>query len=336
MPTGVRELRIFQIGRETTKGTGVAATYRMVGGMMLVKPDAQVRMPDPQIGVLIDHPTSDVITLQRTNIEIGGDLTYEQIILIANMALKGVTTPTGAGADKTWTFNPIFTADNALNSYTLERRLHDGTTTWDEEVNYVLCEDFELSGNVGEIATYRANLFGRKLDRASTLTGAIAVPAVNYVSCADVKMYVDNTFGGLGTTQVTSLISWKVGCRGQYQPKQFQDGRANRDFATHSIKKIGYDLTATVEWDAVINGERVKADDRSIRYVRIEAVGAVLGGSNYKLTVDMALRYADGMFDQEGERDNNDTVDLEFVDAYDSTNLIGIKLVAVNALTTHP
>ncbi len=336
MPTTVKDLRIYQIGKETTKGTGVPATTRLVGDL-LVSPKAQVFQPQPQLGILLENPTSDVIVLQHTEMEWSGDLTYEQILHLLHCSLKGAITPTGAGADKTWTFTPVFTADNALDSFTVERRLSDGTSNFDEEVNYVLCRDFMLSGAIGENAKFRANLFGRKVDRTSTLTAAIAVPAVNFVGVADAKLYIDNTFAGLGTTQVSGdVFGFELALRAQYQPKFYIDGRTDRSFTSHAMKRMGYDFRVSVEWDTTINGERAKADDRSIRYVRLQFVGAALGGSNYRITIDMALRYAEGMFDQESDREGNDSVDLRFISAYDTTNLIGIKAVVVNALAALP
>src|SRR3990167_9300927 len=120
MPTTVKDLRVYQIGRETTKGTGVAATTRLVGDLIL-RPLATVFIPQPQLGIMLENPTSDVIVQQMTELEWSGDLTYEQILHLLNMSLKGVITGAGAGADKTFTFTPVFTADNALNSFTVER-----------------------------------------------------------------------------------------------------------------------------------------------------------------------------------------------------------------------
>jgi hypothetical protein len=252
------------------------------------------------------------------------------------MSVDGAQTGTGAGADKTWTFASLYTADPILDSFTLRKRVTDGTTTWDEVLAYVLCESFKLSGAIGEAVKFDATLFSRPLDTSLVLSGA-AVPAVNFVSSADTKVFIDDTFAGLGTTQLLGdIIGWEFNLEAQYQAKMFQDGRADRSFSSHGLKRQKYSATLQCEYNAPTHAERSKAALRTVRHVRIVNTGAVLGASNYQIQIDFAARHATAMPDADGERDGNDTITLPLISAFDTTNLIGCKFTIVNALAALP
>lgn len=306
---------------------------------MEVTPQETVLPPQPQIGIMAEFPTTDTISQRWSDVKLDGDLTYEQLIILMEMAIDGGVTPTGAGTDKTWVYNALMTADPLLRAFTLERRMSSGVTDWDEEIPFSLARAFSLSGAIGENLKFDADIFGRPIDRTAALTAAIPVPSVNFAAAADTKLFIDNTFAGLGATQVLeALASWNMGVRTQVQPKFFQDGRADKSFTNYGLKRFGFDFSAETEMNAIINAERAKAADRSIRYCRLVATGGIITGSavNYKIQIDFAARYKAGMFDQRGNRDGNNLVPLELMSAYDATNTFIWKATIVNALSTVP
>lgn len=334
--SSVKDLSIFQIGMETTMGTAIATTNRLISRGMVVTPQEPVFQPQAQLGVLLENPTSDTIALRSVDIKLDGDLTFEQCLYFFNMALKGVTSGSGAGADKTWTFDPGgYAADPGLKSFTLEKRVSDGTTNWDEQIAYVMARDFKVGGQIGQNATFEANLFGRPASTSATLTPTIGVPSVNFIPVSLFKVYIDNTYASLGATQVAaSIYSFEARFRSQAQPKFYVDGRADKSFTAHGLKRAGFDLDLDAEWTAAIKTEQTKAADRSIRYVRLQALGATLGSSQYEFRLDMACRYQAGLFDVEGDREGNDSMKLKLIGALDSTNTFAFKAVVVNALGT--
>lgn len=335
--SAVNDLGIYQIGLETTMGTPVTATNRLIARGLIVTPQEPVFQPEAQLGVLLENPTSDAIALRSCDLKMSGDLTFEQILYVLNMAMKGVTAGVGAAADKTWTFDPSYTADPSLNSFTIQRRLSDGATNWDEAIAYVMAKDFRIAGAIGENVTFEANLFGRPADTTVTLTPTISVPTVNFVPTSLFKVFIDNTYASIGSTQVSaSIYSFEFRFRSQAQPKFYVDGRADKSFTAHGLKRAGFDLDLDAEWTTAINSERAKAADRSIRYVRLQALGASLGSSQYEFRLDMALRYQAGQFDKETEREGNDALKLKLIGAYDSTNALAAKAVVVCGLTSLP
>jgi hypothetical protein len=337
MVTAVKDLRIYQLGVESTRGTAVATTTRWVGGLEII-PQEPVFQPEVQLGVLVsDGATTDIIAQRHADVRLEADLTFEQILHVGMMSMKGAVTPTGAGADRTWVFNPTYLADPALNAFTLHRRLTNGTTNWDERIAYLMARSFSISGNIGENTKLEVDCFGRPVETGATLTAAIAIPTVNFVPVSLWKLYVDDTAGGIGGTQLScNVVSFDFDFETMAQPKFYVTGQADKSFCDHGLKRARWGLSIVTEINAAIIAEQAKAASRAIRYVRLQAVGAALGGSNYSITIDAPFRYAMGMFDQAGDRDGNDTATLDLIPAYDSSTPLGAKLTVVNALTALP
>lgn len=335
--SATQDLGIYQIGRETTKGTPVATTNRLISRELIVTPVEPVFQPQAQLGVLLENPTSDTLAVRSAEVKFSGDLTFEQILYPLNMCMKGVTSASATSGAQLWDFNPTYTADPACHAFSLQRRLSDGVTNWDEGISYVMGTDFSIAGAIGQNATFECNAFGRPIDTAVALTGAIAVPTVNFVSTAMFKVYIDDTFASLGATQVSaSIYDFAFKFRSQSLPKFYVDGRTDKSFTQHALKRAGFDLELGAEWTTAINSERAKAASRAIRYVRLSAIGGTAGSTVYTLNIDLALRYEQGQFDKETEREGNDASKLKFVGAYDSAAPLAAKLRVINMLATLP
>lgn len=335
MPSGVRDLGITQLGRETTKGTPVVATTRWVGTTTL-DPD-EPRLYPQMNGLLLQNKASAPIAMKATNFTLQADLTFEQILHVLNATFMGLLTGTGAGADKTWTFNPTFTTDPALNAFTLQKRMTDGSTNWDERVSYAMGKSFEIGGAIGENCKLSMEGFGRPIELATAITGAISMPTVNFVPTSLWKIYIDDTFGGIGSTQLLgTLYGFKFNFGSMAQPKDYIDGRADLSFSSHGIKAGYFTLQLQGEFQAQIATEQTKARAAAQRFIRLEAVGAALGGSNYKITIDLCAGHEEGLFDSDGDRDGNDAVTLSFVQDYNIAAPLAAKITVVNALAALP
>jgi len=334
MPSDLRTLEIAQLGRETVKGTPVAQTTRWVGQVQ-VEHDEPKFWARTQNGIMVPKSQRGTIATRMAKIALESDLTFEQILYILNMGFAGLTTGTGASADKTWQFTPSVIADPALNTFTLGYRKTDGTTSWDERVVYMFATDWEISAAIGDNAKISANLVGRPVELATAITGAIAVPTVNYVPAALFKIYINDTFGALGTTQkLGTVISFRLAYQSPYQPKLYLDGRTDLSFTSYGLKDAEWTLEIQTEFTADMLLEQQKADDNpgALRYIRLEAVGAALGGSNYEIEIDGAFEYEQGGFNVDGDRDGNGTCTLRLVGSYDNTNSLGLMIKVVNAL----
>jgi len=336
MPSNLETLSNMQLGREVTKGTGVAQTTRWIGAAQ-VTVDSPKFWPRVQNGIMVPRSQRGTIGSQLARIKLDSDLTFEQILYILNMGFVGLTTPSGAGADRTWQFTPSVIADPALNTYTLGYRKTDGTTNWDERITYAFAESWEISAAWGENAKISAELVGRPIEIGTAITGPVTVPSVNFVPAALFKVYIDSTFGALGTTQkLGTVVSFRLTYQSPYQAKFYLDGRTDLSFSSFGLKDADWALEIQTEFTADMLIEQQIADNNpgSLRYVRLEAVGPVLGASNYEIEIDAACEYEVGGFDVDGDRDGNGTCTLKMVGSYDTTNSLGLKIKAVNAMTT--
>lgn len=337
MATGVKDLRIYQLGVEDPIATPVATTTRWIGNCEIA-PDEPTFRADAQTGVLVEGGgIKPEIATRMANVTLDGDLTFQQLLHVGHMSMKGGITPGTVGTTgKQYVFNPTYLADPGLDAFTLDRRLTDGTTTWDETVAGMMARSFNISAAIGENTKISVDAFGKPILRGETLTAAVAVPTVAFVPASLWKVYIDDTAGGIGGTQLAcDVISFSFDYESMVQPKFFLSGAADKSFCGYGLKRAKWGLTLQVEIDAAIIAEQADAASQAIRYVRLEAIGAAIaGGSAFDtITIDLPLRHATGMFDQSGDRDGNDTATLEFVDAYDSATPLGAKMsvTVVNA-----
>lgn len=336
MPSALESLSIFQLGREVTKGTPVAQTTRWVG-VAHPTPDSPKFWARTQNGIMVPRSQRGAIATQLARIHLESDLTFEQILYVLNMGFQGLTTPSGAGADRTWQFSPTYVADPALNAFTGGYRKTDGTTNWDERIAYMFADSWSISAAIGENAKISAELVGRPIELATAITPAIAVPTVNYVPSALFKLYLNDTFGAIGTTQKTcTIISFTLNYTSPYQHKLYLDGRTDLSFCSYGLRDADATLEIQAEFTADMAAEQAIADNNpgTLRYVRLEAVGASLGGSNYEIEIDGAWEHEVGGFNVESDRDGNGVVTMRLVLSYDAANALGMKIKAVNAMTT--
>ena len=200
-------LRRIQMGQETTRGTLVAADKILLGALQYTDQRTHHSPEDEERNSLaLLHRLTELT--QGTALQYTGSLIYEQILDFLAMGVKGSvtpTTPTNGVLTRDWTFTPTLAALNAQDSYTFEY----GDDQQEYECGHVMAESIDLNFSMGEAATMSATLFGQATAKA-TFTGALTPPAVEDVVAQQVKMYLDTTWAGLGTTQLSGLLASAV------------------------------------------------------------------------------------------------------------------------------
>jgi hypothetical protein len=165
----------IQMGRESTMGTGVAATTIWRGAFANIEDAREREIVDEQIGVLITGERSyDKSYLAKLSVP-ATPLTFEQVLHILEAGVKTVS-PTGAGP-YTYTYTmPTGNTVNTVKSYTIEA--YNVQVTGDyREMDYSLVEEFTFDAKAGESWMMSANWFGRgpKTGTATTLSTILAV-----------------------------------------------------------------------------------------------------------------------------------------------------------------
>jgi hypothetical protein len=312
----------FQIGKETTPGTGVPATRKMYfdkdnSGFTKEQP------PRPKKFATGTRDNVRAFTLGNT--VVGGKvqmpLSASEIIELLLMTVAGGVTPTGAGVTKLWTFTPGETLDPATIEW------QDGARAW--EANGVYGNTLKIEGSVEGEAMVTSDLFGLSL-ASTTMTGALTDRTPDFIEGWETALYIDAIGGTPGTTQVSdTLINWSIELNNQLERKYFAQN--TKDAGGVTIGEI--ELKATLLFEAAASAALTEFDNWNAatqRLVRFEfGQNEVIDGSDKKfVTVDMP-----GAWDalNLGSTDKNTRayeMSLQYV--YDVTNGYGLQIRAQN------
>lgn len=280
--------RKIQIGKETTRGTLVAADKQLVGTLTM-NPNQAIDRPVDEDGSLSEFQRALVVA-QRATMRYEGAATYEQIIHFLAMALKGGVTPVvpGGGTDsREWTFTPNLITKNIQDSYTFE--YGDDDQEW--ESGFSLVDNLELAFALNEVVTLRADLFAR-FPVKSTFTAALSIPAVNELVASNAKVFIDGTFAAVGTTQKSTLVAGAtVRFPTGLGPVKYADGSLDFSAVAERKRHLEMDLDLVMQADAITEYDNwVSQADRAIR---LEIEGAIIEGAiKYRIRVDVIGKYA--------------------------------------------
>lgn len=202
------------------------------------------------------------------------DFSFDDMHWWYNMML-GAITPGGVGP-YTWTKNSEATSDD-LKAMTLEAADNVAAV----EMPGTLVTDWEIDGKDGEgpnIVTAKLGFLGQKVD-STTMTGALSHRDLRgtYMMFKDTAFYIDDTAGGIGTTQVAAaLMAFNIKCNNNIVP--IHPGNNN---GLMMARERG---TRYVEWSAelLLNATTLTEftdhyKDNDMRFVQFKNSG---GGAN--------------------------------------------------------
>ncbi len=338
---GVRALRKIQLGVETTRGTPVAATARLIGDVTFRDASEKVT-PERDYGLRSRSAELGQIVRQLTEMELDTELSFEQILypLLAGVA-GGVTgaevTPTEA--DYLYTFTPSQTADPAPKAYTLEYVENDGTAdVLALEAAYALCKSLKLSGSQGgEFAGMSCSWFARG-PSSTTPTASLAIPSRTLIPASKWQVYMDTTFAGLTSAgaldAIVSAFDWEL--ETGIAPK-FRVDADSVDFAAYQFGKRAAKLSLTLDLSAASETERASYfRTAALRFIRLRVEGSQIGaGENHRINIDGAYELV-GPVEAGAEDEGQSQVTLEYQSMYDPTATKDIEIEVVNTLTAPP
>lgn len=325
----IETLEVLQAGKETTAGTSVAATSRVhIEPGSLTWDDGYESVRRRYAGSLAtSHATQ--LGLQRPTLSFRERVTYDHVVRLLSMSLKGGITGSGAGADKTWSaITPSDTTDN-LNRYTMEV---GGTDTWPEEEEIAGCiaDEIEFSWAKSDNVPLMANvsLLGMRIQQAAK-TGALSFPATFVEILSRVaRVYIDPTT--IGTTSYARAISGSLRIGIGIEQRYGSDGN---DYP-NSVRVVGprdIGLDLMVEYDSTVLRTARRAE--TLQKIRLEFPGPSLGASNYNLRFDYFGKIATHPLGTDG---GVKVLNLTTVGEYDSGTTAEITATAVNTLTALP
>lgn len=323
MPT-VHDLRLFQMGKEATRGTAVPATSKAAVPIIDFEPIDVIYRPRLARGLVVRNTGFETPVQRGSKFAIPDcPVNYEQLQNWLSMAITGIAAPTGAGP-YVWLFVRNPAADPVPSSWTLERRLTDGATPKDNEWAYCLATKIGFSGKDGEALMFNLDGFARRV-QASTLTAALSMPSIEIPPFALSKMFIDATWAGLGGTQVaTQVLAWSLEFTTGLKPIFTADARADMDFQAYVFDsadvQIAFKATCLVAGQYDL--EKTAAEAMTLRAVRLQADGT----SGRQLQIDFLAKHTLGSVFKVGEQNGQDIVEFDMQEATDGTNLMQVKL----------
>lgn len=297
---GTTLLSKLQLGREATPGTAVAATLIWAGEEARLSDGREIGQAAQWVGSFLPSARR-YVAKQGAKITIPSTaLTFEQFPHLCEMGIK-TATPTSEGSGYLYAYAFPTTAANTIKTYTAE--CGDDVTVW--QVPYVFAQKIELSGAAGEAWEVNAELAGQSLT-SDSFTSLSAESGLEVALFQLSKMYLDDSGGTIGTTQITSaLVSAKLTIDTGLRALYTADGALT--YTTHYQAGPKITGTLTLLHNATTAAEIAAAQAGSARLLRIDILGTDLTtpGTTFDtkaIRFDAAIQYTSvpNLEDKEG------------------------------------
>lgn len=338
--------RLIQLGVESTRGTEVDATARLIPrpGEVTWRDNTEKPPIEADWGTLDRRHSSNPaeIARQLTEFEITQDLSYEQILYPLLAGVQGGVTPVtqAAGADgELWTFTPSAIADPAPNAFTMEYVEREGTTNrMQVTATYGLVKRIRISGSQGaEYATVETEWFARQsvsqaptADPGIPLRNIIAAPkfrvstAVSFAALESAPSLLQAQVMGFEWELVTGIL-----------PK-FRMDDDSPDFAAYQFGAREATLRLTLDLTAEAETERTaRLQAAAIQYFRCDVSGPAIGSAFHKLVIDGAYELTNPV-EAGNDDDGQSQIELEYTAVHDATKGAPWEIAVQNTLNAIP
>lgn len=322
-----------QYGKETTRGTSVAATQLFIGQMPAIKSDRKPVYPKEHWGVRADSFRSVIHQYLYSNTLSSDHGAFQHLPILFSSIKGGVTATetTGGQGDYLWDFTPSLTASNSPDSFSL--RFGDDNQAYLSE--YCMFERIRISGQVAQgmdAAPVRieADVFGRQIAE-TTFTGSLAPRVLQPMNAKLSKLYLDTSWAGVGGTLLSNLLrTFDIEILTGVHPKFA--GSTAKYFNQYGEGVIG--VMGTFGIEAGNSGADIFADhqNNAFRAVRLKLSGDQIGsGSSYDMTLDFGGSFEDATPINGADRGDN-LAQFVLRGYYDLT---ASKLMQLSVTTNH-
>jgi hypothetical protein len=316
----IDQLRRFQVGRETTAGTAVAATRLLRGGAKLSEQRTTYRSQYPH-GVRGTVGGVGVIVQRATTWDIETEASTEEILWPLLTGLRSVT-PTGSGP-YTWAVEPDLgsASPSSIATMSIEFVESDGATNhYVAGAAYCVTQKVGLSVSPTEVAKLKYSGFGRAR-QAITPANATPYSSRTLIPGGLFRVWWDSTWAAIGTTLLTTTVrSAELEIETGWEPDYTLDARSDLDFGLLKPGPVKASLKLDMLLDAVGAARIANWRANSPAFVRL--AGAV--DANNSIQVDLSARLGDDL--SLGSDGGVVTVSLSLEGVYDPT---GQKLIVV-------
>jgi hypothetical protein len=200
-----REFLKVQSGAQSVLGTAVPATTIMAALTDIrYRPDTVVQEPAKLNGNLAVSNSADVLG-KGGHLQIGGYLTFEDILFLLEMGYKTVSPSNDAGTPNiaySRVYAPTLTAADQPKFYTLET----GTNLECFQLPSSFLESFEFTARIRDYTNFTAVIRAQDY-LESTFTAALTQRSVERALGQNWEVYIDDAaLGAMGGTRVTDCV----------------------------------------------------------------------------------------------------------------------------------
>lgn len=319
---------VYQVGTQSVLNTPVAATARLVLPGMQFEETDNVNRPQIANGLLLRSPGFEFVQARGSIWRAPAHpANFEQINGWLNTVLQGgVTGVSGNGAPYTWTHRRNPAVIPQINVLTLERRMTNFSDHIDERYPAAATTRYTLSGQRNGEIQEAVEGFARRR-QTNTLTAAITMPQVEHIPYALSRVYLNNDWASLGTTQVEQrVLSWSWSFMTGAVGIPTADGNANLDYDVLVIdgRSVGIEFRARLmQSKARYDAEVAASEAQALRAVRID----IAGSSDRQITIDSLLKYEAGSITRVEEEDGQVVYDLVMREATDGAEVARVVVV---------
>jgi hypothetical protein len=334
---GVERLRAFQLGLESTFKTQVAATRRMPWTFV------------PTINPNWTTPTNDTGTLDPAQPPYGmalditgtatGQLASNDVPTLQSAGIMGGVSLVGGGAAKTFTTAPASTTQDVFDTYTGE--VYDDATAdaWVFMGGYI--EQFTLDypqdqGPIVASSNWRFSKVASTSPGSSVTAGLSVDASPAYLYCADTQLYINDTSGAIGTTQlVDQFYGGSLTLNNNIDAKRFANG-SNTRFQVQGLsrgpRQLDYQLTFAKVTAAIAEATKWIAASPTERFMELRTTSTVLiTGSSYH---QLAIRIPGYWFTRaEANVNTNTAFTMAGKQIYDTTLTYPLRVVSTSSRT---
>lgn len=323
MPERSAITQVVQIGVETTMGTSVAANKAPLSFMFTATPNIET---DEFTPMGYKYPTLITPNKDWVEADIAGKAAYEDIVYLLSCILGTATITTTGTTGKQWAFAPSSTTEDAIKSLTVEVGSSLRAGKW----TYGIISDFGISFSRDGI-DLSGKMLGQNYTDGITLTASPTALALVPILPGQVSVYLDSTSGGLGTTKLLRAFKADWSLAGRFGPIWTLNA-ALASFAAHVEGDPTNDIALLVEADAAGMALLTNLRAGTTQFIRIEAVGAVIGAgpATYKFTLDAAVKV--GAANELGDEDGVYAIEWPLKIVHDGTWGKAFTVTVINSL----
>jgi|SRR5690242_3912382 len=331
---GAQAFNFIQYGKETTRGTSVAATKRWPGTWNKLPIDTKKAFVPEMLDVRAAERRSRIDEkLFRHNL-ISPNATFQQLPVLFGAGIKALTAgseTTPAQGDYPWAIAPSMTAANSPDALTLEFGNTEDSICYEAE--YAMFDKINISGQVDQDGgespvSIDAGFFARQLT-AVTKTGSIALPSGTFMNSKRARLFIDTSWSGVGGTELSNLLrSFQIEILTGLAPDF--TGSAAEYFNAHTESVIGVMGNFTIKGGSSAWSIFAAARAAGLVVCRLQIDGPQIGsGVNHQLRLDFSGDYEDvSPLDTDNHGQNDATFSIHGL--YDTT---GAKIFQGNIIT---